>query len=974
MNYYDESTKRRHKKIDVENIDIKEECGDKNCADGNTPGDINFKAEGCSGKKCKKDVVDFETESAKSKKKKTKKDCCGSDECTDTECKKNKKADIDFETESAKSKKGKKKKCTGDENCTCPDCKKKKAEDDSVDFETESCKTKKSKKDVDVDFETENFKDVLNKAKEVGGKLNKQAKTVGSKLAKDFNTKASDLSTKLKNKKEDIDFRPKKKDVDIDFDESKLSDDMIRKINAEKKKLTRQLQRDEYDKRQADLKDWIDPDSLTEWDKLEAISYMKKHPNADKEEADRFVRRKHEEGARKNFENQRISRSVDKIKEREKDDRKEYEANNRKKKAEEDAIVDDLVGKMKKELETKKAISNSSVGKAAKKIGTDMRNKKKDIDLALAPTKKQIVDAFDKGGDYIAAGANKLAKNTADVANVTLNRAKTAGGKLAKDFNTKAADLGTKLKNKKKDIDIMIKNSGKKKNQELEIDTENLNDTKKKKKAMFDQECGDTPIPKSSKFINEEDDADLGIDPADADINVDNISLEYMVTSLDNAELDALNTERQVMTAMAEELYKEYLMTDYNLSDDCYAEYATEDDSDEEVVQERFFGGTGKSAADLAKPVVKGAKRLNDIKHGVGRHGIIRNVIHRTKKDLHEGGTVYKLLTWPFLLLKNTVQTVYHKTKSFITYKGLLISVEVKINREIKKLRKNFRNLPKAALAGGIGYATTTLNSMAKGEGAQLDPLEFITHEGANLISELGHDTMLRALTNKLADAVENSPEKIRQVIAERNKGVKEKLTPSDGENASTVLSIKDNKITAEHLVNLVGINGMIDDIDRWSDICENVARDVSNGNDGNISGYLTQAKSIQDKYMDNDKVNYGIIYSKNSASVKISDFYAEFADKLVDKAKSLEKGLDKISGLENVIKDSEGQLSETTEKTLAELNVVMQHTCNAFMEIIGTLDDLGKYVANTMNQYLNCLTAANSIKANRNAKNDDEE
>jgi hypothetical protein len=166
----------------------------------------------------------------------------------------------------------------------------------------------------------------------------------------------------------------------------------------------------------------------------------------------------------------------------------------------------------------------------------------------------------------------------------------------------------------------------------------------------------------------------------------------------------------------------------------------------------------------------------------------------------------------------------------------------------------------------------------------------------------------------------------------------------------------------------------MIDDIDRWSDICENVARDVSNGNDGNISGYLTQAKSIQDKYMDNDKVNYGIIYSKNSASVKISDFYAEFADKLVDKAKSLEKGLDKISGLENVIKDSEGQLSDTTEKTLAELNVVMQHTCNAFMEIIGTLDDLGKYVANTMNQYLNCLTAANSIKANRNAKNTDDE
>ena len=914
MNYYDESAKKRHKKIDVENIDIKEECGDKNnCPAGTEPGDINFKAEGCSGKKCKKDV-DFETESAKSKKKKTKKDCCGSDECTDTECKKN----------------------------------------------------KKSKDDDTVDFETENFKDVLDKAKKVG-----------SKLAKDFNTKANDLSTKLKNKKADIDFKPKKKTVD--FDESKIPDDMIRKMNAEKRRLTKQIQGKEFDERQAKLKGWINEDinrKCDGWRDIFGIKYKQDHPNADEKEIDRAFRREVTEYEKKEIERSRVDKNRNKIQKRTADDRKEYYADKRKKKAEENEIADSLVGKMQKELEMKKAISNSSIGKATKKISTDVRNKKKDIDIALAPTKKSIIDAIDRSGDYIANGATKLAKNTVDVLDKSGDYIAAGANKLAKNTVNAANDFGTMLKNKKKDIDLKIKNNGKKKNQELEIDTENLNDTKKKKKALFDQECGDTPIPKNSKFIKEEDDADLGIDPADADINVDNISLEYMVSSLDNAAIDSLDAERQVMTAMAEELYKEYLMIDYNLSDDCYAEYATEEDSDddEEVVQERFFGGTGKSAADLAKPVVKGAKRLNDIKHGVGRHGIIRNVVHRTKKDLHEGGTVYKLLTWPFLLLKNTVQTVYHKTKSFITYKGLLLGVEVKINHEIKKLRKNFRNIPKAALAGGIGYATTTLNSMAKGEGAQLDPIEFIAHEGSNLIAELGHDTMLRALTNKLADAVENSPEKIREVIANRNKGTKEKLTPSDGENASTILSIKDNKITAEHLVNLVGINGMIDDIDRWSDICENVARDVSNGNDGNISGYLTQAKSIQDKYMDNDKVNYNIIYSKNSASVKISDFYAEFADKLVDKAKSLEKGLDKISGLENVIKDSEGKLSETTEKTLAELNVVMQHTCNAFMEIIGTLDDLGKYVANTMNQYLNCLTAANSIKANKNAKNNDDE
>ena len=846
MNYYDESAKKRHKKIDVENIDIKEECGDKNCADGNTPGDINFKAEGCSGKKCKKDVVDFETESAKSKNKKSKKDCCGNDECTETECKKNKKS---------------------------------KKDDDSVDFETESCKSKKSKKDVDIDFETESA-----------------------------------------NKKSSLDNYKRSKDDNKAF--LRMNDWDWQHGAAFRKEVNKAV---DDDRANGNIPE--DPLTSAVVDKYYNIAH-------DEVKKEREEKEKYYEGKRQKHE-------------------------------------------MKKDVDFKNNNKRSSL---------DHRNRVKDIDKAFAKTE-------DPNWPHHAAFRKEVNKAVDDDrANGNIPEDPLTSAVVDKYYNI-AHDEVKKEREKplkyregkrqkstmKKDIDFgteSAKCKGKKckKNQELEIDEENLNDTKKKKKAMFDQECGDTPIPKKTKIIKEEDDADLGIDPADADINVDNISLEYMVSSLDDAAINSLDAERQVMTAMAEELYKEYLMIDYNLSDDCYAEYATDNDSDEEVIQERFFGGAGKSAAGIAKPVVKGAKRLNDIKHGVGRHGIIRNVVHRTKKDLHEGGTVYKLLTWPFLLLKNTVQTVYHKTKSFITYKGLLLGVEVKINREIKKLRKNFRNMPKAALAGGIGYATTTLNSMAKGEGAQLDPLEFIAHEGSNLIAELGHDTMLRALTNKLADAVENSPEKIRQVIAERNKGTKEKLTPSDGENASTVLSIKDNKITAEHLVNLVGINGMIDDIDRWSDICENVARDVSNGNEGNISGYLTQAKSIQDKYMDNDKVNYEIIYSKNSSAVKISDFYAEFADKLVDKAKSLEKGLDKISGLENVIKDAEGQLSETTEKTLAELNVVMQHTCNAFMEIIGTLDDLGKYVANTMNQYLNCLTAANSIKANRNGKNDNEE
>lgn len=544
-------------------------------------------------------------------------------------------------------------------------------------------------------------------------------------------------------------------------------------------------------------------------------------------------------------------------------------------------------------------------------------------------------------------------------------------------------------KTKKKDIDFETESSkckGKKckKNDELEIDVESLNDTKKKKKAIFDQECGDASLPnKRTKFVNEDaEDVDMSSDISDIsdatgadEADVSDATLEFYINKLDKITLESLANEREVMYDMACELFKEYQMIEYNLSEEMIAQESGD------YYQERFFGGTGKQAADLVKPVARAAKKINDYKHGVPKHGIIRNVAHRTGKDLHGHGFLYKLITWPFLILKNTVQTLYKKTKSFIVYKGLLIGVEVKINREIRKLRKNLKNVPKTALAGLAGYAATSLASVAKGEGLPLNPIEFIATEGATIIDQLGQDTMLRALTSKLADVVENSPEKIKEFLSKHKEsnGSGEHLTPEMGKNADTVLSVKEDKIIAEHLININAINELVEDIDKWGEICDKVSTDLSSGNESNIDTYLDQARTMEKKYFDGENINYSNIYSKNASAVKISDFYTEFSEMLVEKTKSLEKGLNKITGLDNQLKAVSDKITEQTEKNLAELNKLMQHNCNAFIEIIDTLDDLGKYVMNTMNQYLNCLSTAatqikDGVKKGRNNTDSEEE
>ena len=448
---------------------------------------------------------------------------------------------------------------------------------------------------------------------------------------------------------------------------------------------------------------------------------------------------------------------------------------------------------------------------------------------------------------------------------------------------------------------------------------------------------------------------------------------EYALESyLNQISEDQLKTERQIMTSMIDDLYKEYMLSDF-YGDDVVVESDEETIEDgEEVVQERFFGGTGKTAAGLVKPVAKGAKRILDFKNGVPRKGIIRNVVHRTSKDLKKGGVLYKLVAWPFLVIKNLVQTLYHKTKSFIAYKGLLIGIEVKINREIAKIRKRARNMPKMALAGGAGYATAALASIAKGEPLPLKPTDFIASEGAKLVEELGRDTMLRALTSRLADAIEESPEKIRAAI-QQGKDKVGKVTPEMGKNAKPVLTMNQNKITMEGLVNMNGISKMMDDIDDWADIAEGVALGVRSGDESCVSGYLSKIKQMEETYMPDGKLNLGIIFNAKSGAVKIADFYEELASKLTEKTKKLEKGLEKITGLENAVKEGNISIASDTEKGLAELNTSVQHTCNAFVEMIDSIDDLGKYVMNTMETYLGCLEQTESALANGKGRDDGE-
>lgn len=445
---------------------------------------------------------------------------------------------------------------------------------------------------------------------------------------------------------------------------------------------------------------------------------------------------------------------------------------------------------------------------------------------------------------------------------------------------------------------------------------------------------------------------------------------EYAVYLINQIDEERLHSERQALTSMIESIYKEYAMSGFEMSEDAFMEMdSDENETEDEYYQERFFGGTGKQVEGLAKPFVKGAKKLNDMRHGVGKPGIIRNVIHRTSKDLKKGGILYKLLTWPFLVVKNLVQTIYHKAKSFIQYKGLLLGIEVKVNREISKIKKRGRDLPKMAVAGGIGYVATAAASIAKGEGLPLNPIDFITSEGAKMINELGRDTMIRALTSKLADAIEDSPEAIRAVLAKKN-AVKGKLTPEAGKNSPPIITMNNSKITVENLINMKGVEQLLNDIDNWADLAETTVVNAKAGDEATIRSCLTKAKDLESRYLKDGKLDLSAIFNKKSGAVKISEFYDELSSKLTEKAHVLEKGLNKLTELEGSIKEGNISITEDTQKTLSEINVALQHACNAFVEAIESIEDLGKYVMSTMETYLDCLkeTSSSMVKG-KNSK-----
>lgn len=444
----------------------------------------------------------------------------------------------------------------------------------------------------------------------------------------------------------------------------------------------------------------------------------------------------------------------------------------------------------------------------------------------------------------------------------------------------------------------------------------------------------------------------------------DDLQSEYAVDLLEQEEL---RTERQIMTSLIDSIYKEYEILEHcpEFFDEYYVdeEDETTTEEDHEIIQERYFGGTGHKAAKLVKPIVKAGKHMNERKHGVGKKGLIRNTFHLTKKDLKKGGIIYKLLTWPFLLIKNFVRTIYHKLKAWTAYASTMRAIETTINREIAHIKKKVTSIPGMATAAGVGYVATSAASLASGKGLEINPLEFLMSESGKIIESIGEDTMLRGLTYKLASAFENAPEMIGNILKEgstKHKSSGEKVTPEMANDSRNILTVKDGHTKMQGVINIKGVDQLLSDIDDWGEISENLIDDISDANEANIKSKISKLKEMEDRYVHHGKINTEAIFSDKGGTLKFSDFYNELASKLSDKVKQLENGLKNINEIESSISAGTLQVNEDLKKTIAEANTLVQHTCNYFMEIIDTIDDLGKYTVNTMTQYLNCLETAN--------------
>ena len=498
-------------------------------------------------------------------------------------------------------------------------------------------------------------------------------------------------------------------------------------------------------------------------------------------------------------------------------------------------------------------------------------------------------------------------------------------------------------------------------------------ESKSKKKKSSKKSKKDENEDKDDESPEDEDDVDFkdeAMHPTKASPDFvkpaikehDDLQSEYAVDLLRQEEL---RTERQIMTSLIDAIYKEYeiMETCPDYFEEFYEE-DSDDEYDEEIVQERYFGGLGHKAANIAKPIVKAGKHMNERKNGVGKKGLIRNTLHRTKKDLKKGGFVYKLLTWPFLLIKNLAQTIYHKIKAFTAYKSTMRAIEVNINKQITLVKKNIASVPGMATAAGVGYVATSVASIAKGEGLQINPLEFIMSEGSKIIESLGQDSMLRGLTYSLANAFENAPEKIGVVLkASRNASnaqSNQKVTPDMANDSRNILTVTDGHTRMQGVVNMKAIDQFMDDIDEWGDIAEKMIDDISDKNVSNIEAKIKKLEEIEDRYVSHGKLKTDAIFSEKGETIKVADFYQEFSSKLEAKVKQLENGLKSVSEIESSMSSEANEISEDMKKIITQANTLIQHTCNSFMEIIDTIDDLGKYTVNTMHKYLNCLEQTN--------------
>jgi hypothetical protein len=489
--------------------------------------------------------------------------------------------------------------------------------------------------------------------------------------------------------------------------------------------------------------------------------------------------------------------------------------------------------------------------------------------------------------------------------------------------------------------------------------TDFKSESSKKKTIDFDTECGDVDYNEECGDDCIDEHTESSYTKIDGLKEHSDLGFEFAVLQWNAIGEDQLRTERQVLGELTDVLYKECMLEQYVDLDEI-------DDEEDEFVQERYLGGTGRKVRNIAKPLVSVGKSLHDRKYNIHRFGLIRNTFSRTGDDLKARNPIYVILMGPLYILKNLFQTIGYKTRSYSAYRSILSALEVKLNREITHIKKNVANSPKEAQASSIGFVATTAANAAKGETVSLNPIDFLKHEGSRLIENIGNDNLLHGLTYKLANALENQELDIPNMLTEINAKKSKKIPTDANTQGKNILYMKDGNMVMDGVVSMKGIDQFLMDIDKWSEITNAVVEDVKEGKDKSISSYRKEMNKIEDRYVKDGKLRSDMIFRAKSNAVKITDFYEELASKLTDKANGMKESLTKLSELDTALKEGTIELDSDIKKEMTELNQSIQHTANAFVEIMEALDELGKYVKNTMNTYLSTLQDASKDMTSR--------